>query len=235
MLFLEFSILRCFVVKWLGAILKKYFLTGLLVFIPIALCIYILKIVITGADRFLGLLPPQYNPNTYLPFHVPGLGIIITLGVILLIGLFTANFVGKRLVYGIESLFAKIPLVRTIYTGAKEVVQTFIHDRPAQFHQVVLVEYPRKGIYCIAFVTGSPMGELASKVDGDLLNLFIPTTPNPTSGFYILVPREETIPLNITIEDAFKLIMSAGMSIPTRRIGPPREGVPGEKRLPEAS
>jgi uncharacterized membrane protein len=218
----------------LGAILKKYFLTGLLILIPFSLCVYILKIVISAADRLLGLLPPQYNPGTYLPFHIPGLGIMVTLVLIFLVGLVTANFVGKRVVYGIESLFAKIPLVRTIYTGAKEVVQTFIHDRPAQFRQVVLVEYPRKGIYCIGFVTGSPMGELASKVGGDFLNLFIPTTPNPTSGFYILVRKEETIPLNITIEEAFKLIMSAGMSMPARGIGPPREGVPAEKRLPEA-
>ena len=224
----------CFAVKWVGAILKKYFLTGLLVLIPLSLCVYILKIVITGADRLLGLLPPQYNPGTYLPFHIPGLGIIVTLVLIFLVGLVTANFVGKKVVDGIESLFAKIPLVRTIYTGAKEVVQTFIHDRPAQFRQVVLVEYPRKGIYCIAFVTGSPKGELASKVDGDFLSVFIPTTPNPTSGFYILVPREEIIPLNITVEDAFKLIMSAGMSMPARRIGPPKEGIPREKRLPEA-
>jgi len=204
--------------KWLGAILKRYFLTGLLVLIPISLCIYILKIVITAADRFLGFLPPFYNPNTYLPFHIPGLGIILAVGVIFLVGLVTANFVGKRVVHGIELLFARIPLVRTIYTGAKEVVQTFIHDRPAQFRQVVLIEYPRKGINCIAFVTGSPGGELASKIDGDFLNVFIPTTPNPTSGFYILVSRKEIIPLNISIEDAFKLIMSAGMSMPTRQI-----------------
>jgi uncharacterized membrane protein len=176
------------------------------------------KIVITAADRFLRFLPPPYNPGTYLPFHIPGLGIILTVAVIFLVGLVTANFVGKKMVHGIEYLFAKIPLVRTIYTGAKEVVQTFIHDRPAQFRQVVLIEYPRKGIYCIAFVTGSPLGELSSKIDGDFLNIFIPTTPNPTSGFYILVRREEIIPLNITIEDAFKLIMSAGMSMPARRI-----------------
>ncbi len=212
-------------VKWLGAILKRYFLTGLLVLIPISLCIYILKIVITAADRFLlGLLPSPYNPGTYLPFHIPGMGIILTVAVIFLVGLITANFVGKRLVGGIESLFARIPLVRTVYTGAKEIVQTIILDRPSQFRQVVLIEYPRKGIYCIAFVTGWPSRELASKVDGDFLNIFIPTTPNPTSGFYILVPKEEIIPLNITIEDAFKLIMSAGMSLPAREIAFREEG-----------
>ncbi len=219
-------------VKWLKAILKKYFLTGLLVLIPISLCIYIIKIVITAADRLLGLLPPQYNPETYLPFHIPGLGIIVTFAVIFFVGLVTANFVGKRVVDGIESLFARIPLVRTIYTGAKEVVQTFIHDRPAQFRQVVLVEYPRKGIYCIAFVTGSPRGEVASKIDGDFLNLFIPTTPNPTSGFYILVSREEVISLDITIEDAFKLIMSAGMSMPARQIELLKEAGQGGKPFP---
>jgi uncharacterized membrane protein len=219
-------------VKWFKAILRKYFLTGLLVLIPISLCIYIIKIVITAADRLLGLLPPQYNPETYIPFPIPGLGIIVTLVLIFLVGLVTANFVGKRVLDGIELVFAKIPLVRTIYTGAKEVVQTFIHDRPAQFRQVVLVEYPRRGIYCIAFVTGSPMGEIASKVDGDFLNIFIPTTPNPTSGFYILVSREEVIPLTISIEDAFKLIMSAGMSMPSRQIELQKETGQGEKPSP---
>jgi uncharacterized membrane protein len=216
----------------LGAILKKYFLTGLLVFIPISLSIYILKIVSTTADRLVGLLPLRYDPSTYLPFHIPGLGFIVTLIVIFLVGLVTANFVGRKLVDGIGLLFSRIPLVRTVYTGAKEIVQTFILDRPSQFRQVVLVEYPRKGIYCIAFVTGSPSGELASKVGADFVNVFVPTTPNPTSGFYILVSREETIPLNITIEDAFKLIMSAGMSVPARQIGPPKGGDQGGKSFP---
>ena len=201
-------------VKWLGAILKKYFLTGLLVLIPISLSIYILKIVSTTADRFVGLLPPRYNPGTYLPFHIPGLGFIITLIVIFLVGLVTANFVGRKLVDGIGLLFSRIPLVRSIYTGAKEIVQTFILDRSSQFRQVVLVEYPRKGTYCIAFVTGSPKGELASKVGGDLLNLFVPTTPNPTSGFYLLVPEKDLTPLDITVEQAFKLVMSAGLVAP---------------------
>ncbi len=223
---------RCVMVKWLGAILKKYFLTGLLVLIPISLSIYILKIVSTTADRFLGFLPSRYNPTTYLPFHIPGLGFIITVVVIFLVGLVTANFVGRKLVDAIGLLFSRIPLVRSIYTGAKEVVQTFVLDRSSQFRQVVLVEYPRKGTYCIAFVTGSPKGELASKVGGDFLNLFVPTTPNPTSGFYILVSREETVPLKISVEDAFKLIMSAGMSMPARQIGPPKKVEQGGKALP---
>jgi uncharacterized membrane protein len=191
-----------------------------------------MKIVVTAADRFLRFLPPQYNPGTYLPFHIPGLGFILAVVVIFLVGLVTANFVGKRVVHGIEYLFARIPLVRTVYTGAKEIVHTIILDRTPQFRQVVLIEYPRKGVYCIAFVTGSPIGELASKVDGDFLNVFIPTTPNPTSGFYILVSREEIIPLKISIEDAFKLIMSAGMSVPARRIEAREEGGQEEKRSP---
>jgi uncharacterized membrane protein len=204
--------------KWLGAILKRYFLTGLLALIPISLCIYVLKIAFTATDRFLRFLPPRYNPETYLPFHIPGLGVILTFVFIFIVGLITANFVGKRLLYGIELLFSRIPLVRTVYMGAKEIVQTFVLDRPAQFRQVVLVEYPRKGVYCIGFVTGLPRGELVSKLAGDFLNIFVPTTPNPTSGFYIIVPKEEVIPLSITIEDAFKLIMSAGMSMPATEI-----------------
>jgi len=215
---------RCFVVKWLRAILKKYFLTGLLVFIPISLSIYILKIVSTTADRLVGLLPLRYNPTNYLTFHIPGFGFIVTLIVIFLVGLVTANFVGKKLVDWIELLFSRIPLVRTVYTGAKEVVQTFILDRPSQFRQVVLVEYPRKGVYSIGFVTGSPREDFALKIGANFLHLFIPTTPNPTSGFFILVPREETIPLKITVEDAFKLIMSAGMSMPARQIESLKEG-----------
>jgi uncharacterized membrane protein len=220
------------VVKWLRSILKRYFLTGLLVLIPISLCIYILKSVISLADWFLRFLPVRYNPETYLPFHIPGLGFILGVAVIFLVGLVTANFVGKKVVDGIGYLFARIPLVRTIYTGAKEVVQTFIHDRPAQFRQVVLIEYPRKGIYCIGFVTGSPGAVLASKLRGDFLNIFVPTTPNPTSGFYILVSREEVIPLNISIEDAFKLIMSAGMSISANQIELREESGPEEKGAP---
>ena len=205
--------------KRVGAILKRYFLTGLLALIPISLCVYVLKIAITAADRFLHFLPPRYNPDTYIPFHIPGLGVILTLIFIFIVGLITANFVGKKLLRGIELLFARIPLVRTVYTGAKEIVQTFVLDRPSQFRQVVLIQYPRKGVYCIGFVTGSPKGELAEKLAGDFLNIFIPTTPNPTSGFYVLVSREEVIPLSITIEDAFKLIMSGGMSMPAREIG----------------
>ncbi len=185
---------------------------------------------VTAADRFLRFLPPAYNPSTYLPFHIPGLGIILTVAVVFFVGLITANFVGKKVVHGIEYLFARIPLMRTIYTGAKEIVQTIVLDRPSQFRQVVMIEYPRRGIYSIAFVTGSPSRELASKVDGDFLNVFIPTTPNPTSGFFILVSRKEIIPLNIAVEDAFKLIMSAGISPPTRQIELPEEGGPGGKR-----
>lgn len=204
--------------KRLGAIFKRYFLTGLLALIPISLCMYVVKIAITAMDRFLRFLPPRYNPESYLPFHIPGLGVILTFVFIFIVGLITANFVGKRLLYGIELLFSRIPLVRTVYMGAKEIVQTFVLDRPSQFRQVVLVEYPRKGVYCIGFITGSPRGEIVTKLAGDFLNIFVPTTPNPTSGFYILVPREEVIPLSITIEDAFKLIMSAGMSMPANQI-----------------
>lgn len=191
--------------------IRTYFLTGLLVVVPIGLTSYILKIVIGWADKMLAFAPPRFHPDTYLPFHIPGLGLIITLLLVFLIGMVTTNFIGKKLVQLGEMLVDKIPLVRSIYLLAKQVLETIFSQDKESFKKVVLVEYPRKGLYSIGFVTGVGRGEIQEKTSAHVLNVFIPTSPNPTSGYLIMVPEEEAVPLDMDVDIAFKLILSGGM------------------------
>ena len=201
-------------IRILRAGIKKFFLTGLLVVVPIYLTYYILNVLVGFADHLLSFLPHKFHPDTYLPFHIPGLGIIITFIFILLVGVLTANFFGKKMVLLWEGILSKIPLIRTIYTASKQLIEAFFVTNHAGFRRVVLVEYPRKGLYVIGFVTGVAKGEVQKKTDEKMINIFLPTTPNPTSGFYILVPEKDTTPLEISVEDAFKLIISGGMVSP---------------------
>lgn len=191
--------------------IRTYFLTGLLVVVPVGLTFNILQVVINWADNKLALLPPAVHPNTYLPFPVPGLGLIITLIGIMLVGVITTNFIGKWLVALGERIVDKIPLVRSIYLLAKQVLETIFNQDKDSFKKVIMVEYPRKGLYSIGFVTGIARGEIQEKTTSKVLNVFIPTSPNPTSGYLIMVPEEETITLKMDVEVAFKLILSGGM------------------------
>jgi len=201
-------------VRILRAGIKKFFLTGLLVVVPVYLTYYILSVLVRFADHLLSFLPQKFHPDTYLPFHIPGFGIIITFIFIFLVGVLTTNFFGKKMVLLWERILSKIPLIRTIYTASKQLIEAFFATNRAGFRRVVLIEYPRKGIYVIGFVTGIARGEVQNKTNEKTINIFLPTTPNPTSGFYILVPEKDTIPLKISVEDAFKLIISGGMISP---------------------
>lgn len=191
--------------------IRTYFLTGLLVVVPVGLTFNILQLVINWADNKLALLPPTLHPNTYLPFPVPGLGLVITLIGIMLVGVITTNFIGKWFVALGEKLVDKIPFVRSIYLLAKQVLETIFNKDKDSFKKVVMVEYPRKGLYSIGFVTGIARGEVQGKTTNTLLNIFIPTSPNPTSGYLIMIPEEDTIALKMDVEVAFKLILSGGM------------------------
>ncbi|MDY7031344.1 MAG: DUF502 domain-containing protein [Thermodesulfobacteriota bacterium] len=200
--------------------IKNYFLTGLLATIPITLTIYILGIFINIMDKGLKYLPPKFHPDTYLPFHIPGLGLIITVILILIIGIITQSFFGRKLVSLGEWIVSKIPLVRNIYIGIKQLVAAIFVENSKAFKRVVMVEYPRKDLWVIAFLTGATEGEVQSKTNKEVVNVFIPTTPNPTSGFYLLVPKKDIINLDMTVEDAFKLIVSGGI------VSPPEERRP---------
>ncbi len=199
--------------------LKRLFLTGLLVVVPLYFTYYIISVLVNSMDRLLSFLPTRFHPDTYLPFHVPGLGVIFTIVLIFLAGIFATNFFGKRLVELWEGALTRIPFIRTVYSASKQLMEAFFVTNREGFRRVVLVEYPRKGVYVLGFVTGVTGGEVQRATPERLLNIFLPTTPNPTSGFYILVPEKDTIPLKMSVEDAFKLIISGGMVAPREAEG----------------
>ncbi len=196
--------------------LKGYFITGLLVVVPLYISIYVLSLIVGFMDNVLGLLPAFVHPDTYLPFHIPGLGVIFTVGVILLAGLLTRNIFGKALVSFGERLISKIPLLRMVYNSTKQFLETFFSEEHVGFKHVVLVEFPRSGAYSVGFQTGRPKGSLKEKTSADSVSVFVPTTPNPTTGFYIVVKESEVIPIDLSVEDAFKIIMTAGMVMPDK-------------------
>lgn len=190
---------------------RKHFLTGLLVIVPLGLTYYVVSAIVRAMDRVLAVLPPPFHPDTYLPFRIPGLGLIVTLVLIQVVGFLSANLFGRSVVKAYENVLQRIPVVRTVYVAVKQLLEQILSADGDRFRRVVLVEYPRKGIYSLGFATGVSRGEVQEKTRERVINVFIPTTPNPTSGFYLLVPEKEALPLEIPVDDAFKLIMSAGM------------------------
>jgi uncharacterized membrane protein len=188
----------------LKAQLKKYFISGIIVVVPIALTVYILTIIIRLVDRLY--------PLSNLPFSFPGFGIIITFCIIMFVGVITTNILGKKLFSLGEQMIARIPLVKEVYHSLKQIAEAIFSTDKKSFRKVVLIEYPRKGIFSMVFVTGVSKDEFQDKTGKKLLNVFVPTTPNPTSGFFLLVPEDEVIELDITPEEAFRLIISGGMA-----------------------
>jgi len=201
--------------------LKGYFFTGLLVLVPIALTAVVVRWIVNVMDRLLlEVLPPAWHPDQLFGFYVPGLGLVATLLLILLVGLLAANIFGRSLVNLSERMVDRIPVVKGIYALFKQVSDTVLNRDRGAFRKVVLIEYPRRGLWSVAFVTGVTEGEIQEITPKRLVNVFVPTTPNPTSGFYILVPEEEMVPLSMTVEEAFKLIISGGMVTPPDRRKP---------------
>ncbi|GAB4251058.1 MULTISPECIES: DUF502 domain-containing protein [Deferrisoma] len=198
-------------VRYLRDRIRRNFIAGFLVIVPLGLTFYVVAAIVRWADRILALVPERFLPETYLGFRIPGLGVILTLLFIQVVGFLSANLFGHSVVRAYERILDRIPVVRAFYQAVKQLLQQLIDARSDKFHRVVLVEYPRKGLYSIGFVTGLSKGEVQTRTPQRVLNVFVPTTPNPTSGYYLLVPEEDAVPLQITVEQAFKLIMSAGM------------------------
>jgi uncharacterized membrane protein len=171
----------------------------------------VILFLIRGMDAILKIIPAKYLPDTYLQVHIPGLGLIFVVILVLAVGLLTKNIVGRKIVRLGENIVERIPLVRILYAGVKQLLETIFLQKTDAFKRVGLVEYPRRGTYVIGFITGESKGEIQDKTDKNMMNVFIPTTPNPTSGFYILIPEDEVVMLNMTVEDAFKLIISGGI------------------------
>jgi uncharacterized membrane protein len=192
---------------------QRYFLAGLLVFLPVVITLWFLGWVIGLLDGLLDVLPASVHPQTYLPFAIPGLGALVTVTLILFLGILTRGVATRRFLAAWENIFVKIPIFRGVYTAVQKLVQTFL-GQSENSRQVVMIEYPRKGIYTVGFAMGRAWRELENKQDAQLVNVFVPTTPNPTSGFYLLVPTAEISPLDMTMEEALKLITSGGLITP---------------------
>ena len=194
--------------KSLGLILRNYFITGVVVLIPIGFTLYLSKFLISLSSK---IIPQNINPNNYLPYSIPGIEIIISILFITLVGGLSLSFFGKKILKIIDDLFKRIPLLRTIYTAISQMTETF-SNKDSDKKSVVLIEYPRKGVWAVGFATKENTGEMAVKTKQKLINVFVPTTPNPTSGFLLMFPIDEVIYLNMTFEEASKFIVSAGTS-----------------------
>ncbi|HKY09527.1 MAG TPA: DUF502 domain-containing protein [Candidatus Binatia bacterium] len=196
--------------------LRRYFLSGLLVFLPVAITLWFIGWVIDLLDSVLGILPSALHPNSYLPFAIPRLGAVVTVLLILFLGVLTSGVATRRFLAAWDRIFIQIPVFRGVYTAVQKLVQTFLGQSNAQ-RQVVMIEYPRAGVFTVGFAMGRAWSHLEDKINAPLVNVFVPTTPNPTSGFYLLVPSTEVTPLNMTMEEALKLITSSGLITPDDR------------------
>ena len=197
--------------------LKRYFITGLLIWVPLGITVWVLNLLIGSMDQSLLLLPANYRPKQWLGFNIPGLGTILTLLIILLTGLFTANIIGQRLIRLWESLLGRIPVVKSIYYGIKQVSDTLFSGSGDAFRKVLLVRYPHPQAWSLAFQTSVPGKEVSSKLDGDYVGVFIPTTPSPVNGFYFFVKKSDVIELEMGVDQALKYIISMGVAGPTEK------------------
>lgn len=194
--------------------LRRYFVAGLLVWVPLASTYLLLTFSINFIDRTLLLLPAKFRPEAIIGFEIPGLGVILTFILVLITGFFVANFFGRQVINAWESLLSRIPLVRSVYGAIKQITASLFSDASQSFREVVLVEYPRRGLWMLAFVTGETP-KIFERVTGEkLLNIYVPTTPNPTSGYYIMVPPSDVHRLDVPVEAGLKMILSAGVVNP---------------------
>ena len=197
--------------KKLSSTLRNYFITGVVVLIPIGITLYLTKFLIQVSSK---IIPSEINPNNYLPFSIPGLEILLSVIIIIIVGGISLSFFGKRIVSLINDIFKKIPILRTIYSAIGQMTQSFTSTGKDK-KSVVLVEYPKKGSWAVGFATKENDGEISKKVKKQMINVFVPTTPNPTSGFLLMYPKDEVIYLDMSFEEASKFIVSAGTSDPS--------------------
>ena len=194
--------------------IRRYLVAGILVWVPLGITLLLINFLVGFMDRTLGLVPLAYRPETLLGFAIPGLGVILTIIILLVTGVLVANFVGRSVIGGWESLLERIPVVRSIYSAAKNFAEIVFSDSGKAFKKVYLIEYPRKGLYTLTFQTATEMGEVQSRTGEEVICCFVPTTPNPTSGFIVIVPKSEVIELDMSVDEAAKFIMSLGVVVP---------------------
>lgn len=194
--------------------MRKYFVTGLLILVPLAITLWVLNLIISTMDQSLLLLPERWRPQALFGYPVPGVGTLLTLVVIFVTGLAAHNFIGKQIVYIWELLLARIPIVNSIYSSVKQVSDTLFSSSGNAFRKALLIQYPRQGSWTIAFLTGTPGGDVRKHLQGDYVSVYVPTTPNPTSGFFLMMPKADTIELDMSVDQALKYIVSMGVVAP---------------------
>lgn len=194
--------------------MRKYFITGLLILVPLAITFWVLHAIISTMDQSLLLLPARWQPETLVGFRIPGLGTILTLLIIFFTGLLTRNFIGNYVVAAWEALLKRIPIVNSIYSSVKQVSDTLFSSSGNAFRKAVLVQYPRQGCWTIGFLTGVPGGDVVNHLSGEYVSIYVPTTPNPTSGFFLMIPKAEAIELDMSVDAALKYIVSMGVVAP---------------------
>jgi uncharacterized membrane protein len=199
------------------AVLRRYFVAGLLVWIPLIITLWVLKLLVDVMDQSLLLLPARWHTDALFGFHVPGMGIILTLAIVLFTGALAANLFGRKLLGWGYAILVRVPVVRSIYLGVKQISDTLFSPEGKAFRRAVLVRYPHSGAWTVALVTGTPEFEVAEVLGRDQISVFVPTTPNITAGFFLIVPRAETIPLEMGVDAALKYIISMGVAEPPHR------------------
>ena len=217
--------------------IRRYFITGLVVWVPLVITVWVLTLLVGTMDRTLLLLPTVARPEHWLGFYLPGMGVVLTLLVVFATGVFTANVIGQRLVRVAERALARIPVVNSNYNGVKQVSDTLFSPGGQAFRKALLVQWPSPGMWTIAFLTGTPGGDVANHLQGDYVSIYVPTTPNPTGGYFVMVPRSAIIELDMSIDEALKYVVSMGVVAPARgrrtRIAPPaREPVSDNRAQP---
>ena len=197
---------------------RKWLLSGLLVLAPLGITVWVLEWVISTLDQTLNILPEAWQPDRLLGLHIPGLGVLFALGVVLLVGALTSNYVGNKLLHWWHALLHRIPVVRSIYSGVKQVSDTLLSEKGNAFRQALLVQWPREGMWTIAFLTGAPGGDVARHLPPqDYLSVYVPTTPNPTGGYFVMVHRRDVVPLAMTVDEALTYVISMGVIVPGGR------------------
>jgi uncharacterized membrane protein len=199
--------------------MKKYVIAGLLIWIPVVITIWVLKLIVDSLDQTLLLVPMQWRTEALFGFHIPGLGVLIALVIVFLTGVFATNILGARLVNFGHDLLHRIPVVRSIYSSVKQISDTLFSSSGQAFRKALLVQWPREGMWTIAFLTGLPGGDVANHLKGDYVSVYVPTTPNPTGGYFVVVARKDVIELDMSVDDALKYIISMGVAPPTNYMG----------------
>ena len=209
--------------------LRRYLIAGLLVWVPLIVTGLIIKFLVDMLDFTILLLPPSWRPEAILGFSVPGTGVVVAIVIVFLTGIVAANIVGRKLFDLGEAIVDRIPLVRSIYSAVKQVMHSLFSNGGQSFRRVLMVQYPREGLWTLGFQTGVGVGEVQHRTDKDVVTVFIPTTPNPTSGFVIMVPRQDAIELDMSVEDGLKFVMSLGVVVPDWPA--PVKGQKGQSKL----